>query len=166
MPNNLVIDASDLIDIDAAIRGMGGPFLNRLLGPALLAAARVVRRVSKGRGYEFTDRTGRLRRTIRAVGSPAYYGGRRYQRGRARLAAGGRGARQAFLVERGHGGPFPARPYPFLFRALIETRSEQAEAFASSARSRFPLLAQRFAGRAGGGLSSATRAVARRGRRR
>lgn len=73
------------------------------------------------RSSAFQDRTGRLRRTIRA-------GVRRIRRYRSRLQtisvtlAGGVGAFQAHLVERGHGGPKPAPPHPYLLPAFNRTQ--------------------------------------------
>ena len=117
----VLVEVFGLEDIEQAIRDFGAPFLARLLGPALGAAANVVRSHARRRGFEFTDRSGRLRRSIRTRRIRAIYGGRRYKAGRAAVYAGAAGARQAHLVEEGHGGPRPARPYPYLQRALMES---------------------------------------------
>ena len=133
-------------NIDAAILQFGPSFANRLLGPSLLAAARVVRAAARKRDFGFTDRTGRLRQSIHAAGTGARYFGRRYKRGRAGVFAGGRyaGAAQAHLVERGHAGPRPARPHPYLSTALEQTFTAQAVAFEARARTLFNRLLIRY----------------------
>ncbi len=176
MPTQVYVDLRGFQEIDAVLRNMSSRYLALLLGPALGAMARVTRLRARSRNYEFTDRYGdrgpgarykSLRESIRAHGVTAIYGGQRYRRGRAVLRAGGSGAQQAHLVERGHGGPFPARPHPFLLRSLMETASTQADRFMASVRRRHPSLARQAAARArAGGLTSATRTIARRGRRR
>jgi HK97 gp10 family phage protein len=55
----------------------------------------------------FTDITGALRKSIRAVKS-------KYDEGGWIVKAGGRAAPHAHLVEYGHGGPQPAPPHAFL----------------------------------------------------
>ena len=90
-----------------------GSFQAELFGPALAAQARVIRDRSKTPNFKFTDRSGKLRRSIQVNRIAAKYAGRRYKIGRAGVYAGGqiRGgreptlARYAHLVERGHGGP-------------------------------------------------------------
>ena len=148
-------------DIETAFRSMGGGFQARLLGPALGRMARVVRIAARQRDFVFRDRRrrlgypselggGRFRdlrasiRTRRIVGT---YGGRRYRTGRAAVFAGGSGARQAHLVEEGHGGPRPARPHRYLRTALFGTRSRQSSEFQANLRRRFPAVAARIAQR-------------------
>ena len=165
----LSLEVFGLEEVQAAISRMGPPLLNRLLGPSLGAAAAVVRDRARTKGLGFTDETGRLRASIRSGRLAARYGGRRYKRGRAGVFAGGEGARQAYLVEAGHGGPYPAAPRSYLFRALLETESLQMGAFSSKAREIFPRLAAQIAatgtgrGRATGALYGRT--LARRARR-
>ena len=183
------VDVFGLTEMENAVREIGDPsVLNRLLGPALRTQAGIVRRFAKRRDFVFTDRRGvrqppdpgpdgpeadqgrkfpNLRRSIRSGGISARYGGRRYKRGRAAVFAGGAGARQSHLVHEGHGGPFPARPYPFLRRALMQTRGEQASAFENRLRLDFPKIANMIRARNAGRSISASfgRTVARRGRR-
>ena len=182
VPPAVRVDILGLEDIEAALHRMGGPFLPRLLGPSLGAAAGVVRdKVKRTRNYGFTDRRGRrrsrargaggkytsLRRSLRTGRIPAEYGGRKYRQGRAAVYAGGSGARQAYLVEEGHGGPYPAPPHPYLFRALEETEADQAAAFARKARERFPRLAMQFAARSNlGSVGTLSRTIARHHRGR
>lgn len=161
---NISVRVYGLQEIEDALAEMGGPFLPRLLGPALGAAATVVRRRAATRLYGFTDRTGRLRRSIRRIRIPAEYGGRKYRGGRAAVIAGGTGARQSHLVELGHGGPFPADPHPYLLAALMERESAAAAAFTASAQQRFPRLAAQFAQRRARSLVTASRTIARRHR--
>ena len=175
MPD-VTIDAFGLTDIDRNLAALGPGFLARLLGPALGAAAAVVRRTSKVRNFGFTDRYGpraagsrwkSLRQSIRSRRIPAIYGGRKYKSGRAAVFAGGLGAQQAYLVEEGHGGPYPAEPHPYIGRALVSTRGEQLNRFAENVRRRFPALAEMAARRSTTGTQSVVaRTVARRHRRR
>ena len=167
--------AYGLNTLDDAIQQFGPGFAARLFGPATLRAAAVIRRRAKTRSFGFTDRTGRLRKSIRSRNIAALYEGIRYRRGRAAAFAGGPGARQAFLVERGHGGPRPARPHPYMTRALLETQGAQLAAFNRRASALFPRLVTRYRARRGaGGVVLAgrgrqtvfARTVARRHRRR
>ena len=160
---------------EAAIRQLSSPSaLNRLIGPALRRQAAVVRKFarkfnrSEGGIPDFTDRSGRLRKTIRTRSLPAQYGGRVYKKGGAQIRAGGKGARQAYLVHAGHGGPRPARPYPFLRQALLKTMPLQGKAFVASILKDFPKIAAAAArARASGATQSVyARVVSRRGRRR
>ena len=56
---------------------------------------------------------GKLRKSIKAKKS-------RYPDGGWIAQAGGKGARQAWLVEHGHGGPAPAPAHPYLRPALYK----------------------------------------------
>lgn len=161
------IDVFGIEGVDEALRQMGGTFQSRLLGSALLASARVVRNAAR-KTMEFQDRTGRLRKSIRSVRIPAFYQGKRFRRGRAAVYAGGQSQRapHAHLVERGHGGPQPAPPHPFIFNALIQTEAQQAQAFARQARRMFPRLVRDFQSRSNlGSISTVSRTIARRRRR-
>ena len=176
------IDVFGISEIEQAFQSMDGSFQARLLGPALGRMARVVRVTAKARDYQFRDRRRRLgyparldtgtyrdlRRSIRARRITGTYGGRRYRTGRAAVFAGGSGARQAYLVEEGHGGPRPARPHPFLRRALLTTTSQQGTEFQRSLRSRFPRIAAQIAQRRQSFSAAASfgRTVARRARSR
>ena len=129
------------------LRSLTPRLANFVIAPALGAMARVVWKLARQRGYGFQDATGtsdvRLRSTLRLRRISAYYGEgnerRRYRRGRAAVIAGGRGARQSYLVERGHRGPRPARPHPFLGRSLLDTQQQQFAAFVGKARERFSM---------------------------
>ena len=139
-------------EMDEALRNFGPGFAARLMGPALAAGARVVRKRARIRGFGFTDRTGRLRKSIRVGRFGADYGGRKYRSGAARVVIGGvRGARQGHLIERGQPGtpkrpPFRGGPQRARGRETIETAqsltvSEQEKAIADNLRRRFPRLA-------------------------
>lgn len=181
MPD-VTVDVFGIREIEAAFQAMDGGFQARLLGPALGRMARVVRIQAKQLGYVFRDRRRRLgypssldtgtfrdlRQSIRARRITGIYGGRRYRTGRAAVFGGGSGAAQAHLVEAGHGGPRPARPYPFLLRSLTTTTSQQGSEFQRSLRSRFPRIAAQIAQRRQtfSAAHSFGRTVARRARSR
>ena len=164
----------------AVLHALGPSFERRVYPQALNAMARVVRRLAKTKDFGFIDGRGvrpfdrrlgrtksrRLRATIRNRLITAYYGGRRYRAGRAAVFAGGPGARHAHLVERGHGGPRPARPHPFIGRALIETQGRQFQAFVQKVNERFPRAVAAAAARGNQLGASFGRTVARRARRR
>ena len=134
-------------EIEAAFRALRSPRAQaRFVGPGLLAGARVVRKRAAVRGFGFTDRSGRLRATIRAR---RVYSGSRRGRGSvvaaAGVLAGGRGARQAFLVER---GTRFARPHRYLRRALIAAQGDARAAMMANLRARWPAFAGSIARRA------------------
>ena len=181
------ISAAGVFEAEAIIRALrSGPAQNRVLGPSLLAWARVVRdfarrpnRASRARSDDFRDRTPAeraragfpsargLRKSIRAVGVTANYSGRRYRRGRAAVTAGGTGARQAYLVHEGHGGPVTARPYRYLRRAYLNQQQRGLDAFLGVARERFARLAASLRSRPPTTISSVqARTISRRHRSR
>ncbi len=171
----VAIEVLGLGEIEAAINEFGNPrYMGALQGPALLAAARVVRNRARKRGFEFTDRTGRLRKSIRSRRIAARYLGRRVRGGRAAVYAGGAGARQAAQVHEGHGppvGPQGSPPYAYLTEAVIQTQGAQGQAYGRKAQEVFPNIARRYiiaAARRGSTSRDAVfgRTVARRGRRR
>ena len=130
------IDSGD--DIDRMIAKMNRlPELmaRRVQGDGLLAAARVVRDEAKNLVPVLT---GQLRSSIRvrrrAQTVETFTGKRRIPGGAARVQAGGAGARQALLVEYGHGGPHPAPPHPYLEPAISGTRSLQFKAAVAAMR--------------------------------
>lgn len=110
-----------------------------LITPAFVAMARVVIARAKTRNFGFRDRTGLLRDSIRV---------RKLRRVRresvggstmeisVEATSGGPGARQAYLVERGHGGPHPAGPHSYMRRALREKAEEGYTTWAEVARRR------------------------------
>ena len=148
----LTVTLSGIPGIQAGMLAFKGAFQAELFGPALAAQARVIRDRSKVSNFKFTDRSGRLRRSIQVSRIPAKYGGRRYKAGRAGVYAGGqiRGgreptlARYAHLVERGHGGPIVARARAFLRVPIFSTLPQQQAAFSSSVIARFPQLANKY----------------------
>ena len=156
------VTVTGLAEIERAFRAMGPNFQARLMGPSLGAMAAVVRRQAKRRNYGFMDRRRRLgypselgggkyrdlRQSIRTRRIPAIYDGKKFRLGRAAVFAGGEGARQAHLVEEGHGGPKPARAHGFLRRALMSTQDEQHRLFATKLQTIFPRLASQIAARA------------------
>ena len=177
------LDVYGIADIEAALGAIGRPaFQARMLGPSLGAMASIVRAKAKRRGFGFRDRrsslgyppelnTGTfrdLRATIRSRRIAARYGGQRFKSGRAAVFAGGSGARQAFLVHEGHGGPRPARPKRFLRKALLQSRAGMEQAFIATMRRRFPAMAASIArvSRTRSIQASYARTVSRRARRR
>ena len=176
---NIVVQVRGLEDVIQALAELGPALQAQVYPQALRAAAVVIARKARIRDYGFTDGEGvrpfdaaqglsesvRLRSTIRTVGIPAYYQGRRYLKGRSAVHAGGPGARHAYLVEAGHGGPQPARPHPYLVAALLDTADRQLQAFVQRARARFPLAVARAARRRTGLGASTARTIARRARR-
>ena len=179
------ITAAGIAEAEDIIYNLRTPSaMNRVLGPSLLAQARVARdfarRPNRRRksGDDFRDRTQAeraaagfpnargLRKTIRAVGATAIYGGKRFRNGRAAVFAGGRGARQAYLVHDGHGGPWPARPYRFLRRAVLRTSEAGFEAFIGKARVLYARLAVSARMSTAGRINVTARTVSRRARSR
>ena len=162
---NVTLRIQGLETMFAQLSELGPSLENRVWPQSLRAAAVVIARVARRLDYGFRDRTKRLRRSIRVVGIPAIYGGRRYKRGRAAVFAGGEGARQAYLVERGHGGPVKSPPYPYLGRALLESEQEQYNAFVERAKIRFPSAVAHARRRRSGAGAVTARTFARRARR-
>jgi len=70
----------------------------------------------------FKDQSGKLRKSIKTKKS-------KYPDGGHIVKAGGKGARQAFLVEYGHGGKKPAPPHPFLRPALDKNLGDAKRIF-------------------------------------
>ena len=130
-------------NVEEGLRAFSDGLRAQAYGAALFKQSRVVRKAARKRHYGYRDRRGKLRRTIRSRRIPGRYGRRVYKRGRAEVVAGAQGARQAYLVERGHGGPWPAKPYPYLERALRETVPDQRRVFATEMRRQIPLVAAR-----------------------
>ena len=101
-------------------RVLPGLVARRVIGDGMLAAAKAARDSARQTGA-FTDRTGRLRRSIRASrrSVKAYSSvGRTLTTiagGAAQLRAGGRGARQAHLIE---SGTVKARKRPYIGPAV------------------------------------------------
>lgn len=173
-------------ELEATVAQFGPRFAADLCGPSLGRAAAVVRRRAKSANFVFRDRRGprgegtgpgegkykSLRQSIRSRRISGGYGGRRFRHGRAAVYAGGPGARQAHLVHEGHGGPWKARPYPFIRLAQMITEAEQESAFGERMKELFPRLVSRYTGRTrtpGLQRSIGTtfgRTLARRGRRR
>jgi hypothetical protein len=73
----------------------------------------------------FKDKTGRLRKSIRAKKS-------RFADGGWIVTAGGKGAAHAHLVEYGHGGKKPAAKKPFLRPALAAAIDEARAQFGAT----------------------------------
>ena len=87
----------------------------------------------------FRDRTGQLRRSIRAerLNTTRNIGGNRRIRvngGAWRVAANF----PALFVEFGHGGPAPAPPHPFLRPAIVGTQRKQFEVAYREGLAKFP----------------------------
>ena len=102
----------DFRNIGLIFRELPESYQKRVIGPAMLAMARVIRDAARAT-TAFEDRTGTLRRNIRA---------RRYRSRKGKPPAAFVEARapHAHLVEAGHGGPRPAPAHPFLEPATEE----------------------------------------------
>ena len=160
----IYIDGLD--EVEAMFRQLPQEYAQAIISPALAAMARIVRGAARRQNFGFKDRSGELRRTIRSKQIPATYFGKRYNRGRSIVFAGGRKARQAYLVEAGHEGPFPADPHPYLVAALVSNETRMFQAFIETARKRFPTAVMRALRRANPrGIGVFARTVSRRGRR-
>ena len=95
-----------------------------IIQDALNKSAQVTTRKIKSNASVFKDRTGRLRKSIKWRKGRPEFGDT------ALVSAGGKGARQAWLVERGHGGPKPTKSaHPFAFPAVVSTEQARATAF-------------------------------------
>ena len=132
--------AIDDRSVRAGLAALSGRLRSRVLRGGTDAMARVVRRDAKRRGFGFTDRSFRLRKSIRVERSRQLRGTRR-RPGRlvpTRLTAGGVGARQAFLVEAGHGGPSPAPGHSYLRAALRGSVSQQRGAAVAKIQATLP----------------------------
>ena len=67
-----------------------------------------------------------------------------------------------------HGGPRPAQPHPYLLRALMDTQGDLGGIFSNTLDAKYERILLEFANRGvkrRGGLTGATRARIRRGRR-
>lgn len=174
MQVSIVVDGLD--EAFATIIALGPVAAESYFVGVLSDVAAVPRARARTRNYGFTDRSGRLRGSIRKRQrtlriSPVMLPGGRAKHKLVSIYAGRKGARQAWLVEMGHGGPFPARPHPYLRKALTETTGEMRAAMIESATRRWPAAVVKAIARgqrARGSSRYATlgRTVARRGRRR
>ena len=147
--------------IRRALERLPGTLGERVHGEGMAAAARVVRNAAKANA-PFVDRSGALRRSIRARRrSQKVYtlfprrGSRRITGAAAQVLAGARGsrsisgdagddrdsgARQAYIIEFGRkpGSNYPgAPPYPFLLPAATSTQGEQFRAATTALRKAF-----------------------------
>ena len=141
---NLTLQA-DFGNAERALASLPGVVGTQIRGSALLAAANVVAKQAKTT-IAFKDQSGKLRRSIRArfttgnVVNPS--GGiRKVKNAGARVQAGSRGARQAHLIELGHGGPKPAPPHPFIGPAYSQTTSTQLSVGSQVMRKNFEVAA-------------------------
>ena len=162
------VQTAGLETMAQAIAEIGPTAANQVYPFVLAAQASVVRKKARQRGYVYNDITGRLRKSIRSRRVSTRYFGRTYKRGRSIVTAGGPGARQAHLVHQGHGGPRPARPYPFLRNAVLESVGEMNSVTIAVARERFPRVIARLRARQQGGsrVVAVSRTIARRARSR
>ena len=131
----------DSSQVDRSLARLPGVVGVEVRGKGLLAAAQVVVDQAKATA-PFKDRTGRLRRSIRArpiKGRVASSRGgvRSVAKAGSRAQAGSRGSRQAHLIERGHGGPKPAPAYPFMGPAYSSTVGAQLAAGVAVMRKEF-----------------------------
>ena len=102
--------------------------------------------VAKARNYQFRDRTGKLRRSIRTRKRRKF--GKRTGRSLlsvAYLIAGGKRAPHAYLVHQGHGGPKPAGPRPYLSNALDLKKNAIFQKFHNAFLNQMPPVIQKEA---------------------
>ena len=136
----------DYRNILRAINALPGTLGERIHGAGLVAAARVVRDYAKANAG-FVDRSGRLRSSIRArrrsqkvfTLSPNK-GSRRIPGAAAQVVVGGRGARQAYIIEFGRepGPGYPgSRAFPILLPAATSTRGQQLTVAIAAMRRNF-----------------------------
>ena len=120
-------------ELGAILQGLGEQGIYAM-HDAIAQAAPVIVKQARRRDYGFKDRRGRLRRSIQFK--------QEYKRGRGQeriisyikagqYALGGDRSPYAHLVERGHAGPKPAPPHPFLSRAV---KSRETETFHTMSR--------------------------------
>ena len=117
-----------------AIESLPGLLGSQVYGNGMVAMAKVVAQEAQ-RSTSFRDRTGRLRASIKARKRTALVytsrGLRKTAGAGARVYAGGPGAKQAHIIERGRepGRGYPgAAPRPFLGPALLQTGNRQFSA--------------------------------------
>lgn len=139
MEANLKVEVDKLRrELERELPGNGA---QRILSAATAAAARVVVRKAKTPGYRFNDRSGELRRSVKAATvRPKHRGNVRFAASRATpfavIQAGNGDAFYALFVELGHQGSVRAggRRIPgakgrtFVTSAIEETRPEQVDA--------------------------------------
>ena len=139
MESNLQFEAAKLKKI--LERDLPGNGADRILSAATAAAARVVVKKAKTPNYKFNDRSGKLRKSIRASKiRPRHKGNVRFAYAGAAdfavIQAGGEDAYYALFVELGHEGSVRAggrivpgaKGRPFLRSAVEDTRQEQVVA--------------------------------------
>jgi len=125
-----MIDTEIRVDIERtqrAIRELPGKVPNRILAVSTLAAARVIQRQVKMRGYRFNDRTGRLRRSVKVKRGKVKRGNDTIF---SKIQMGGEGARQAVLIEL---GTVKAKGRTPLQSARDATVSQQVQAYTQKA---------------------------------
>lgn len=139
MQSELQVEAAKLQRV--LERDLPGRGADRILSAATAAAARVVVKKARTPGYKFNDRSGKLRKSIKASRiRPKHKGNVRFASATAVdyavIQAGGQDAYYALFVEIGHSGSTRAggRVIPgakgrtFLRSAVEETRPEQVTA--------------------------------------
>ena len=176
------ISVTGLEKVFRLMQEMGrGRELARWLAPGIRSAANAVKTKVRNKNFEFRDRTGNLRATARTVSFKRSEGEDRVSGMAFGVYVGNkgrnRGTAYSVPLHFGHGGPRPARPYPFLKRAFDLTRATQYRKMAQSFERRFPTLIKKLAagprrtynagsGSFRAGMNSVTRKVSLRGRRR
>ena len=121
MPYVIQIEGSK--EMERAMKDLPLGVSQFLQGPGCAAAARVIARQLR---KTVPVKTGALKKSVRVARIPDYYQGRKVPRGRALVIYGGRGARQAPLLEFGT-VRIPAKHY--LRRATEHNREGQHQAF-------------------------------------
>lgn len=153
MQSNLHIEASKLKQ--TLERDLPGRGADRILSAAASAAARVIVKKAKTPGYRFKDRSGKLRKSIKASKiKPKNTGGSRFSSSTAAdfavIQAGGDEAFYALFVELGHEGSVRAggRVIPgakgrtFVTKAIEETQAEQVASMKRKADQEITKLAK------------------------
>ena len=139
-------EVSGFDELIREINRLPGLLAERVQGDGLIAAARVARDEAK---QNVPVGTGALRDTIRATRRAQTVetaaGRKKVPGAAAQVRAGGPDARQAMLVEYGHGGPQPAPPHPYLEPAITGTTARQFSAAAAAMRRSFVKLGRDLA---------------------
>ena len=122
---------------------MPGLVAQEIYGDGMRAAAAVVARRAR---ILVREKSGRLKRSIRprrrSVTVDTLYGSMKVSGGGAQVVAGGRGARQAWIIEHGRRG---AMAFPYLEPALLGTPAKQLIAAGNTMSASFIKLGRAFA---------------------
>ena len=137
----------DLSRMRALFDALPDAYAKQATSAGMRAYARTVVKVAKAT-TAFRDRTGRLRKAIGVGKRPSRSKGKRIAGAGAVVWAGGEGARQAHLIER---GTKRMRARPFLEPALESSRSAALAAGAKAMDRKIAVVANKLVSRYGTG---------------